>query len=53
MQHYGNQRDEEAGTTLTEDEAMKRIKALLRDCDRDYKVAKAWLVNLYEGDEAK
>ena len=51
MQHYGNKRDEEEGVDLEEDEAMKRIKALLEDCKRDYKVAKAWLERLYEEEE--
>ena len=51
MQHYGNKRDEEEGVDLEEDEALKRIKALLEDCKRDYKVAKAWLERLYEEEE--
>lgn len=52
MQHYGNKRDEEEGVDLKEEEAMKRIKELLADCKRDYKVAKAWLERLYQEDEA-
>ena len=45
-------RDEEAGETLSEDEALRRIKGLLVDCKRDYEVAKAWMKKLYEDDEA-
>jgi len=48
IQHYGNQRDEEANTSLTEDEALKRIETLLSGCKRDYEVAKAWMTKLYE-----
>jgi osomolarity two-component system phosphorelay intermediate protein YPD1 len=51
MQHYGNKRDEEEQKELDEDEAMKRIKALLEDCKRDYAVAKKWLEKLYEEEE--
>ncbi|KAL1410401.1 Phosphorelay intermediate protein [Vanrija albida] len=47
MQHYGNLRDEEVGAPLTEEEALKRIKALLADCKRDYAVASRWLRRLY------
>lgn len=50
MQHYGNQRDEEVGAALSEEEALKRIKQLLVDCKRDYGVASRWLRRLY-GDE--
>ena len=52
MQHYGNLRDEAAGESLTEDEALRRIKALLTDCKRDHEVARAWMTKLYgEPDE--
>lgn len=47
MQHYGHKRDEEAGEKLSAEEALKRIATLLKDCKRDYRVAKAWLVQLY------
>ena len=47
MQHYGNLRDEEAGESLQEDEALKRIEKLLVQCKKDYEVAKVWLVKLY------
>ncbi len=53
MQHFGNLRDEEAGESLGEDEALRRIKGLLLDCKRDYEVAKTWMEDLYEEDEAK
>lgn len=48
MQHYGNCRDEEAGETLSEEEALRRIKGLLADCMTDYEVAKGWMKKLYE-----
>lgn len=48
MQHYGACRDEEAGEPLEADEALSRIAALLKICRKDYEVAKAWLVKLYE-----
>lgn len=51
MQHYGNKRDEEEGIELDEVEAMKRIKELLRDCKKQYVVARAWLKRLYEEEE--
>lgn len=52
MQHYGNLRDEEAGESLSEDEALKRIKGLLADCKRDYEAAMVWMKKLYAEDEA-
>ncbi|WWC58487.1 uncharacterized protein I303_101030 [Kwoniella dejecticola CBS 10117] len=51
MQHYGNKRDEEAGTSLESSEALERIKKLLVDCKKDYEVAKTWMENLYEEDK--
>ncbi|WVR05985.1 hypothetical protein IAU60_003013 [Kwoniella sp. DSM 27419] len=48
MQHYGNLRDEEAGVPLSSEEALKRIKDLLKACKKDYQVAKRWMENLYE-----
>ena len=51
MQHYGNLRDEEAGESLAEDEALRRIKGLLTDCKRDYEVAMAWMRRLYEEED--
>jgi osomolarity two-component system phosphorelay intermediate protein YPD1 len=52
MQHYGNMRDEEAGESLSEEEALRRIQGLLADCQRDYQVAMAWMKKLYDEDEA-
>lgn len=54
MQHYGHLRDEAAGVDLTEKEALKRIEGLLKDCRRDYQIAKAWMKRLYadEGEAA-
>ncbi|WWC66493.1 uncharacterized protein I206_100395 [Kwoniella pini CBS 10737] len=51
MQHYGHKRDEEAGVSLSADEALERIKKLLTDCKKDYGVAKKWMENLYEEDK--
>jgi len=51
VQHYGACRDEEAGESLTPEEALKRISQLLKDCKRDYAVAKVWLTRLYEEEE--
>lgn len=51
MQHYGNMRDEEAGESLSEDDALRRIKALLVECKEAHEVAVAWMKKLYE-DEA-
>jgi len=53
VQHYGAKRDEEAGVPLEEAEAMKRITQLLKDCKRDYAVAKVWLIRLYEEEDAE
>ena len=43
MQHYGNKRDEEAGTNLSEEEALQRIQDLLREVEEDYEEAAEWL----------
>ncbi|WVQ85096.1 hypothetical protein IAT38_007260 [Cryptococcus sp. DSM 104549] len=48
MQHYGNLRDEEAGTDLKPEEALARIKGLLAACKKDYEAAKKWMKKLYE-----
>lgn len=47
IQHYGHKRDEERGVDLSEDEALKKIGQLLKDCKKDYFVAKGWLSKLY------
>ena len=53
MQHYGNKRDEEEGVDLKEDEALERIKKLLVQCKKDYRVAKAGLERWYEQEDKK
>lgn len=47
IQHYGQLRDEESGTDLTEDVALERIGALLARVKKDYVVAEAWLKKWY------
>ncbi|KAI5453212.1 Phosphorelay intermediate protein, variant 2 [Naganishia albida] len=51
MQHYGNKRDEETGTNLSEEEALQRIKDLLRDVEEDYEEAAEWLKRYYREKE--
>ncbi len=51
IQHYGNMRDEEAGETLSEGEALKRIREQFLICIREYRTGKAWLQALYEDGE--
>jgi osomolarity two-component system phosphorelay intermediate protein YPD1 len=52
IQHYGHKRDEEAGESLEDDEALKRIDVLLKECRKSYVVAKGWLTRLYEEEGA-
>ena len=47
MQHYGLKRDEERNVDLSADEALAKIKALLMEAKREYRIAKAWLEKLY------
>jgi len=51
VQHYGANRDEEADCAITDEDALKRITQLLKDCKKDYAVAKVWLIRLYEEEE--
>ena len=50
IQHYGHCHDEDQ-QPIDKDDALKRIKQLLKECKKDYVVAKAWLVQLYDGDQ--
>jgi osomolarity two-component system phosphorelay intermediate protein YPD1 len=50
IQHYGHKHDEDQ-QKIEEEDALKRIASLLKECKKDYVVAKAWLVNLYESGE--
>ena len=47
MQHYGQQRDEEA-TKLADDEALNRIGTLLGQVKKEYGDAEKWLKNWYK-----
>lgn len=49
IQHYGHKHDDE-GNPVSEQAALDKIRVLLVDCKKDYAVAKAWLVNLYENE---
>ena len=48
MQHYGQQRDEEAGTKLTDEEALERIGTLLAQVKKEYSDAEKWLKDWYK-----
>lgn len=55
MQHYGNKRDEEAGKSLSADEALEKIRELLQEVQEEYDEAEEWLKRYYreqEGEEA-
>jgi hypothetical protein len=52
MQHYGNLRDEEAGTALSETEALDRISKLLGVVEKEYQEAADWLKGYYDEKEA-
>jgi hypothetical protein len=44
IQFYGDLRDEETNTTLTEEEALKRIGGLLVQVKKDFSAGKKWLL---------
>ncbi|KAH9923587.1 histidine-phosphotransfer domain HPT domain-containing protein [Amylocystis lapponica] len=48
IQHYGQLRDEEAGTDLTDTAALQKIAPLLTRVKAEYAVAETWLKNWYE-----
>jgi HPt (histidine-containing phosphotransfer) domain-containing protein len=45
IQHYGQCRDEEKGTDLSEKEALDMIQMLLLQVKEDYAAAERWLSN--------
>ncbi len=47
IQHYGNLRDEEAGSDLKPQEALKRIEVSLGQVKKEYASAEKWLKNFY------
>ena len=47
IQHYGQLRDEEAGTDLTSEAALQKIEPLLGRVKKEYAVAEAWLKKWY------
>lgn len=48
MQHYGQRRDEEANSDLTDDEALARIERLLVQVKKEYDDAEKWLREWYK-----
>ena len=50
MQHYGQLRDEEQGSDLSEDDALAKIKALVHTLKVDYAEAEKWLKGYYDGE---
>ena len=51
IQHYGDLRDNKAGTNLTPEVALTKISAALTEAKEQYKEAEAWLRKWYS--EAK
>lgn len=51
MQHYGNLRDEEAAKTLSDAEALQKIKELLVVVEEEYEEAAEWLKRYYREQE--
>ncbi|KAH8079989.1 histidine-phosphotransfer domain HPT domain-containing protein [Filobasidium floriforme] len=51
MQHYGNLRDEEAAKTLSDAEALQKIKELLVEVEEEYEEAAEWLKRYYREQE--
>jgi len=54
IQRYGQLRDEEAGTDLTDKQALEKISAQLEQVKGEYDVAEKWLKGYFEthGDKA-
>ena len=48
MQHYGQRRDEEAGVSLTDEDALNRIESLLTQVKKEYSDAEKWLREWYK-----
>ncbi|KAL4245179.1 hypothetical protein ABKN59_009892 [Abortiporus biennis] len=47
IQHYGKNWDDEAGVTLSDEQALTRIRTLLIDVKKEYKAAEKWLRSWY------
>ncbi|KAI0791008.1 signal transduction histidine kinase [Abortiporus biennis] len=47
IQHYGKNWDDEAGVTLSDEQALTRICTLLVDVKKEYKAAEKWLRSWY------
>lgn len=47
MQHYGQRRDDQAGSDLAEDDALDRIRKLLSQVKTEYADAETWLKDWY------
>ena len=48
MQHYGQRRDEEAGVSLTDEDALNMIESLLTQVKKEYSDAEKWLREWYK-----
>lgn len=44
-------RDEEAGVSIEQPEALKKIREQMLICIKEYRTGKAWLMALYEDGE--
>ncbi|ORX36071.1 signal transduction histidine kinase, partial [Kockovaella imperatae] len=47
IQNNGKMRDEVRDENITSEDALKRIKDLLRNAELEYRIAKAWFLKLY------
>lgn len=47
IQHYGQRRDEEAGVSISGEEALSRIESLLVNVKKEYEDAEKWLKDWY------
>ncbi|KAI9104508.1 signal transduction histidine kinase [Phlyctochytrium arcticum] len=47
IQHYGNMKDEHGSGNISEEEALKRIKALLTQTKEEYREAEVYLKKFY------
>lgn len=47
IQHYGQRRDEEAGVSISDGEALDRIESLLAQVKKEYEDAEKWLKDWY------
>lgn len=51
MQHYGKKADKDGITTLSEEDAMEKLKSTLKDVKVEYKEAEAALRQFYAESE--